>query len=149
MDKGGGLSIDSDSIGFFLTKPNSFLASSGIHTKRKRDPMDSNHRFYLNCKDDDSGAASVDEGRNEKRVDEMDFFSDKTTRLQESDGKSSNLNNIIKKEELNETATRLDFDVNVSQFILGLSSSSSSSSTSSSLFFFFGPSKLSLSFVNC
>ncbi|XXG67818.1 hypothetical protein AAC387_Pa06g1075 [Persea americana] len=112
MDKGGGLSIDSDSIGFFLTKPTAFLASSGIHTKRKRDPMDSNHRFYLNCRDNDSGAASVDEEPNEKRVDEMDFFSDKTTRFQESDGKSSSLNNIIKKEELNETATRLNFDVN-------------------------------------
>nr|URH10323.1 WRKY54 [Phoebe bournei] len=112
MDKGGGLSIDSDSIGFFLTKPTAFLASPGIHTKRKRDPMDSNHRFYLNCRDDDSGAASVDEEPNVKRVDEMDFFSDKTTRLQESDGKSSSLNNIVKKEELNETATRLDFDVN-------------------------------------
>lgn len=146
MDKGGGLSIDSDSIGFFLTKPTAFLASSGIHTKRKRDPMDSNHRFYLNCRDNDSGAASVDEEPNEKRVDEMDFFSDKTTRFQESDGKSSSLNNIIKKEELNETATRLNFDVNVSHsywvYLLFLLHHQHHHP-------FFFPSKLYSSFVNC
>lgn len=114
MDKGGGLTIDSDSIGFFLTKPSSFLTSSPIHTKRKRDPMDSSHRFYL--RNDDPGAASVEEEENEKRVNEMDFFSEKTTRLHESDEKSPAFgNNNIKKEDLKESATRLDFDVNVSR----------------------------------
>lgn len=102
MDKGGGLSIDSDSFQFFLTKPN-------LLPKRKREHMDSNHGFYLNCRE--NGSASPVE-TNQKRVDEMDFFSDRA-RVQEPDGKSPipTLSNV-KKEELNEGATRLNFNVN-------------------------------------
>ncbi|XP_058101256.1 probable WRKY transcription factor 31 [Magnolia sinica] len=96
MDKGGGLSLD------FLSKPNSFL-DSAIQPKRKRDLIDSmNHRFYL-----DSAAPIRD---HEKRMDEMDFFSDKA-RVQETDLKVPSLNHI-KKEDSDEAANRSNFNVN-------------------------------------
>ncbi|KAF8410760.1 hypothetical protein HHK36_003297 [Tetracentron sinense] len=85
MDKGGGLSIDSNPIGFFQSKPtliNSFLKPN--HPKSKLDIMNSTTKFrfsgiefpvILDSGDDQVAPATSDEKR--VVIDEMDFFSDK------------------------------------------------------------------------
>ncbi|XP_058095178.1 probable WRKY transcription factor 31 [Magnolia sinica] len=108
MDKGG-LSIDSDSLGFFVSQPNSFL-NAIHHQKRKREFMD--FSMNLNYRDDPATATM-----NEKRVNEMDFFAEKTTyRAQEFDVKATNFDNI-KKEDSNEGA-RMNFGVNTGLHLL-------------------------------
>ncbi|XP_042520700.1 probable WRKY transcription factor 31 [Macadamia integrifolia] len=86
MDKGGGLSIDSDRpIGFFVTKPttiNHFLKPKWSNkSEHSMDDSSNNNRFSgiefpvnLNSRDDEVSPAN-----NRAVVDEMDFFSDKKT----------------------------------------------------------------------
>ncbi|XP_010244474.1 PREDICTED: probable WRKY transcription factor 31 [Nelumbo nucifera] len=111
MDKGGGLTIDSSEIGFFVTKPTaikSFLTTN--HPKWKHDPMD--FPVNLNCRDDQDSPVPSDE----KRVDEMDFFSDKN-RLKDFDAKASIID--VKKEDSHGgVAPRLDLAVNTGLHLL-------------------------------
>ncbi|KAJ4975339.1 hypothetical protein NE237_000445 [Protea cynaroides] len=112
MDKGGGLSIDSDplSIGFFHNKPTSI----NPFLKLKQYSMDSpNNRFSniefpvnLNRRNDDQlGPVSSDDKR--ATLDEMDFFSDKN-RSQE-----------VKKEDAHGGAVpRFNLDVNTGLHLL-------------------------------
>ncbi|XP_010252466.1 PREDICTED: probable WRKY transcription factor 31 [Nelumbo nucifera] len=112
MDKGGGLTIDSSEIGFFVTKPtaikSSFLTSN--HPKWKHDLMD--FPVNLNCRDETASPVPSDE----KRIDEMDFFSDKN-RLKDFDAKASTID--IKKEDSHGgVAPRLNLDVNTGLHLL-------------------------------
>ncbi|XP_042478174.1 probable WRKY transcription factor 31 [Macadamia integrifolia] len=113
MDKGGRLSIDSDPIGFFVTKPtpiNPFLKPNYT--------MDDspNNRFSgigfpvnLNCRDDQA-AAPVPTYDRRTVVDEMDFFSDRN-RSQDYDAKASTVN--VKEEDSHGAAApRFGLDVN-------------------------------------
>ncbi|KAL5990107.1 hypothetical protein ACLOJK_011004 [Asimina triloba] len=111
MEKGGGLTIDSDPRGFFPTQPSSLFLNSIHHPnpKRKREFME--FSMGLSCRDDASTAASM----SEKRVSEMDFFSAKASvrsQEQEVQVKATPSFDNIKKEDPNEEATRLNFGVN-------------------------------------
>ncbi|XP_077226953.1 putative WRKY transcription factor 31 [Tasmannia lanceolata] len=107
MEKGGGLTVHTDSVGLFVNNSSSFLKA--IQPKRKREFMDSADHFSgidfpmnLNSREDPD----------EKRVvmDEMDFFSDRN-RLSTTTATINN-NNIKEEDSHEAAATRLKFDVN-------------------------------------
>ncbi|KAJ4980234.1 hypothetical protein NE237_031071 [Protea cynaroides] len=119
MDKGSRLSIDSDPIGFFVTKPtpiNPFLKPKW--NKNPENSMDSsNNRFSgigfpvnLNCRDDQATLVSSDDRH--AGVGEMDFFSDRN-RSQDQNSKASTVN--IKEED---AASRFHLDVNTGLHLL-------------------------------
>lgn len=109
MDTGaGGLA---ESLGFFLTKPNSYLSAAiqpkwNLNQQQNHHHMDTNKQF--------SGIGFLD---NEKKtVDEMDFFSLKTLVQEFDDVKPSHLYGIKKEDSRDE-----NLDVNVSNMTSFLS----------------------------
>lgn len=109
MDKGGGLTLDADSVGFFLTKRNPFL-NSGIQPK---------------------WTAPAHDTMNEKRVDEMDFFLDNKTRVL-----APSLGNIKREDQqaASEAPARLNFDVNTGLRLLTTNMGSEQSTVDDGVF---------------
>ncbi|XP_043690910.1 probable WRKY transcription factor 31 [Telopea speciosissima] len=129
MDKGGRLSIDSDPIRFFATKPTPINPFLKTKWNKKPELMDDspNNRFSgigfpvnLNYRDDQATPVStVADGRRAVH-DEMDFFSDRN-RSQEYEAKASTVN--VKEEDSHggaaaAAASRFDLDVNTGLHLL-------------------------------
>ncbi|OVA09775.1 DNA-binding WRKY [Macleaya cordata] len=117
MNKGGGLTIDSDPFGFFVNKP---ITTKPNHLKLKNDlSMDSSATtnfsagigFSMNFNSNDDRVSQL--GSNEKRVvaDEKDFFSDKN-RLKGFDNKAANCIEIKKEDSHGGASSRFSLDVN-------------------------------------
>ncbi|KAF8414121.1 hypothetical protein HHK36_002120 [Tetracentron sinense] len=130
MDKGGGLTIDSDQIGIF---PFNSVLKTNHHPKWALDIMESNRNrlsgiefpVNLSCRDDHQ--VSSDEKR--VVVDEMDFFSDKN---RFHDPKSASID--VKKEDSHGApAPKFDFDVNTGLNLLTANIGSDKSSVDDGL----------------
>nr|WGV38247.1 WRKY [Loropetalum chinense var. rubrum] len=130
MDKGWGLTLDTDSVGFFANKPkpvNSFFNILNYNNKRGRgDIADSGKMFSggvefpvnLNFREEQAGSLPSDENR--MVVDEVDFFSDNKNKvINDSDHSKTSGSISVKKENSHgESASRSESDVNTGLHLL-------------------------------
>ncbi|KAA8520123.1 hypothetical protein F0562_014379 [Nyssa sinensis] len=96
MDKGWSLTLDSDPIGFFMSKPATFNLTPRFNHHNKPRNMFSGMEFpvNLNYREEQATTQSFDDNRTV--VDEVDFFSDKNKC---NDNLDSNIASITVKEE--------------------------------------------------
>ncbi|GMP75545.1 hypothetical protein CsSME_00032592 [Camellia sinensis var. sinensis] len=115
MDKGWGLTLDSDSIGFFPNKPAGLSLTPRLN--RSRGGMFSGIEFpvRLNRKEEQHTALQPSD-ENRTVVNEVDFFCDKKKSTKEDDYMDSKASiSRVKKENSHETGPGMDLDVNVSK----------------------------------
>ncbi|KAI8000771.1 WRKY transcription factor 6 [Camellia lanceoleosa] len=112
MDKGWGLTLDSDSIGFFPNKPAGLSLTPRLN--RSRGGMFSGIEFpvRLNRREEQHTALQPSD-ENRTAVNEVDFFCDKKKSTKEDDYMDSKASiTRVKKENSHETGTGMDLDVN-------------------------------------
>ncbi|KAA8520126.1 hypothetical protein F0562_014382 [Nyssa sinensis] len=96
MDKGWSLTLDSDPLGFFMTKPSTFNLTPRFNHHNKPRNMFSGMEFPVNLNHREEQATTQSFDDNRTVVDEVDFFSDKNKC---NDNLDSDIASITVKEE--------------------------------------------------